>query len=686
MDRFTNQEFLYRQVPVDYSGIARINSIKGNTISFNQLAYISSGSTTFSGRTVTYDGTNKIVFSGTQTADYDGVSLIGTVNNTFKALGDYNIVQGHKYFAKISGDSSIKNCTVKFYISKTNGWGDTIRVLQETIGDGQLFQIPVNAEYTYFVFYLTVLSAVANGTYYINLFDLTLMGIDNLTTTAEVENWLSTHIGNLLYFDYTLGKLISFNGTGLKTTGKNLFDKSTISTLTVGYLNDDGTINGNTGFKISDYIPTFGNTNMAISSDLSAGNSPSVCWYDSSLNYISGEKWANRTQIVLSLPSNAKFIRVSLYDDRNGTGTFINSCQIEYGNAITTYEPYTSNTLSLPTSTYFPFGADKVNNVYDELIPNSDVYKRMGIVDLGNFTWNYNSSYGFYSSEALPKYVPLPDTHDVPNIKCAKYITASQDSVMTSGTKYLISYIRNTGQLLIATDETTSGSTLKSSLQGTFLVYALNTPLHNYGVLDLGDLEWTMYTVDGGNNHLFRSEVISGCKASTDANAVPNILCKNYRTVAQNSRANKTLSMQTSSTNKTFDIIDNSFNDASAFQTAMSGQYILFELSSPVAPSSMEDTYPIWQNGTEQILPENTSTPTTAPIIEDVDYATGIIEVITHPEPTQGGTTTGDGWYLVGEEATVIGTPNEHYAFDSWELDGEVVSTDPSYTFEVNDE
>ena len=62
-----------------------------------------------------------------------------------------------------------------------------------------------------------------------NLHNLTAMGIDNLTTTAEVEEWLSNNIGLLPYYDYTLGTLISFKGTGLKTENASQTESNTLS-------------------------------------------------------------------------------------------------------------------------------------------------------------------------------------------------------------------------------------------------------------------------------------------------------------------------------------------------------------------------------------------------------------------------------------------------------------------------
>jgi hypothetical protein len=54
-------------------------------------------------------------------------------------------------------------------------------------------------------------------------------------------------------------------------------------------------------------------------------------------------------------------------------------------------------------------------------------------------------------------------------------------------------------------------------------------------------------------------------------------------------------------------------------------------------------------------------------------------------DPVEGGTVIGTGDYAPGTSATLVATPNEGYAFNCWTLDGEVVSTEPSYTFTVTE-
>ena len=119
---------------------ATIQSIKGNTVKFNQLVGTSTSSLT--------------------------------------------LTNGHKYYTVIGGTKAI-----------TNGTGQSI--------------------------------SVTGGTDM--AIDLTLMGIDNLTTVEQVETWLSNNIGLLPYYDYTLGDLISFNGTGLKTENASQTENNTLS-------------------------------------------------------------------------------------------------------------------------------------------------------------------------------------------------------------------------------------------------------------------------------------------------------------------------------------------------------------------------------------------------------------------------------------------------------------------------
>ncbi len=57
--------------------------------------------------------------------------------------------------------------------------------------------------------------------------------------------------------------------------------------------------------------------------------------------------------------------------------------------------------------------------------------------------------------------------------------------------------------------------------------------------------------------------------------------------------------------------------------------------------------------------------------------------IATSSNPSNGGTTSGNGLYTHGQQCTVTATPAEGYAFENWTEGGSQVSTDASYTFTV---
>ena len=59
--------------------------------------------------------------------------------------------------------------------------------------------------------------------------------------------------------------------------------------------------------------------------------------------------------------------------------------------------------------------------------------------------------------------------------------------------------------------------------------------------------------------------------------------------------------------------------------------------------------------------------------------------ITAHADPTESGVVTGDGSYHYGETCTLTATANTGYTFVNWTKDGTQVSTNPSYSFTVNE-
>lgn len=200
--------------------IAKFLKIKGNTLVWNQL--IKNGNFADTSEWLTYNCTLSVS------------NNIATITDTSGGMGNIytpqatasKVIAGHKYYcvAEIKADG-IYNNAIRFRVgsspqvfrSETN-WVKRSVILEATI---------TNRDYIQFEVY-----AFNNGSTQCRncmCYDLTAMGIDNLTTTAEVEAWLLSHIGNLPYYDYIQGTLLSFNGTGIKTTDKHGTELGTLS-------------------------------------------------------------------------------------------------------------------------------------------------------------------------------------------------------------------------------------------------------------------------------------------------------------------------------------------------------------------------------------------------------------------------------------------------------------------------
>ena len=96
-------------------------------------------------------------------------------------------------------------------------------------------------------------------------------------------------------------------------TGVNLF---TTENLTVGsYLNQNGTLTSATNWRITDYIDISDLSKIELKGKGANGNNPSLCFYNSNKDYISGIPYLNRTDIIVDKPSNAVYSKISVFVD-----------------------------------------------------------------------------------------------------------------------------------------------------------------------------------------------------------------------------------------------------------------------------------------------------------------------------------------------------------------------------------
>ena len=144
-------------------------------------------------------------------------------------------------------------------------------------------------------------------------------------------------------------------------TGKNLFDKSTITENT--YIEENGNTGSSQVTNLSDYIGVKPNTSYTLSYDYSTllnSNQRNIIYYDENKTYISGLIYlpTNKTNTITT-PNNAKYIRFSY--DKNCYSIMLNE-----GSTSLPYEPYTDT----PTYKNIENIPKVIRNSYLEIMNN----------------------------------------------------------------------------------------------------------------------------------------------------------------------------------------------------------------------------------------------------------------------------------------------------------------------------
>ena len=121
-------------------------------------------------------------------------------------------------------------------------------------------------------------------------------------------------------------------GCGDKTA--NLFDKNSTPSATSYYLKDTGETASSASFNVSDFIAVDDSSQyIAIAVNVSS-SAPSLCFYDSSKQYISGVKYNQMQNVPFTTPAGTAYIKMSY------NKTLASDAMLTPGQAVIPYEPY----------------------------------------------------------------------------------------------------------------------------------------------------------------------------------------------------------------------------------------------------------------------------------------------------------------------------------------------------------
>jgi len=336
--------------------------------------------------------------------------------------------------------------------------------------------------------------------------DLTLLGIDNLTTVAEVEEWLEKNVGLRPYYAYNAGTILSFCGQTLKTVGFNQWDEQ----WELGDIDSTG-INAvnNNKIRSKNYIPVTPDTVYYFKSPVGFN----LFMYDINKNLViaynqgSGTyKYveANSTKQTLS---NVRYIRFSSIG--TSTTTYNHDICINLSNASKngTYEPYITHSLPVNITTLtgkklvggvptgssqviLPTGARRAGSIADSVIVErvggvpciTKIVRPLGSVDMGTLTWTkYTSGNHTFSAGIDDKRIVEGIGDSI--LVCAKYDVTERLSYANADAldKVILEQAATSpgGNRVIISDSAYASSdaaTFKSAMNGVTLIYELATP------------------------------------------------------------------------------------------------------------------------------------------------------------------------------------------------------------------
>ena len=362
----TNQQFTYRECPTTQDGTATIQSLKGNTLVWNQQIengnFADNSNWSFNALTPTI-ANNKATYSGFGS----GVSCQAryNLNSIFSNNHDYLICFDLETSAGIN--SRLMVVTSDWYVSYQTS---QVRYSSKTRISYVLSKNDLTLDFTRLWFVFDKPNDT-NPSWSITNFimvDLTQLNNSAITDATSFRSYFS-----LPYYAYDSGSLLSFNGTGIKTVGRNLFNPSSVAkgridNGNVGYASDttDLTVNGSqiqyTTIEryrgvVSDFIEVKPSTVYYLKLNLQISTGGCSVYYD---GYDENKNWLNRISgSSLSVGDNsihfttfgrAKYVRFSFQSYEVSTTTLDN---IMFIDADTSYEPYQSSTLYFTTATQY---------------------------------------------------------------------------------------------------------------------------------------------------------------------------------------------------------------------------------------------------------------------------------------------------------------------------------------------
>ena len=459
-------KFTFRKTAGDTAiadGVARIESIKGNSVVWNQtFGYGAKGAGVWDGNILTINGTHASALTTYDTKNTYGAKFVP-------------IVPSHKYYIGIEIMSGTITGDVTYVINPAKPYTKITLNSSTKSFNGIISQLDETVEYWFIRTYSTG-SEFTNVKVRHVVRDLTKMfGSGNEPTTLE-EYYQRKPLG-VDDNAYNEGEVIHVDVQSIESQGVNAWDEEWVL----------GTIANATGENIADssrirsknFIPIFPSTDYYCYYGEDAGSNHIYSYfYDKDKNLISaGSRISGK---VFTTPSNAHYLRISNYGATMTTYKGDICINISDSSINGKYFPYIKRVEDLSIiRKYFPDGMKSAGSAHDEIRYNKTTQKwekvvRIGEVDMGVMNWVYDGS-GYFMFE-LPKLIK--DIKYGNNIMTIYTTHKSEKTQAALPDKSILLYNGAAYPLLGVRDSAyTDAASFKAAMAGVMLYYELAEPI-----------------------------------------------------------------------------------------------------------------------------------------------------------------------------------------------------------------
>lgn len=509
-DEPTASEFTFRKSGggAILSGNARVQSVKGNSVVWNQLINNILSGTTYQKAWYPRRGVNYAsVQNGEIELRFDSQS--DAFGNSLRQQID--VRPGDKIYISYDYEShNVDEFGRRVFMAFTAGWSSKAVLSDnclakggEVVGHAEGFSIvpsdnSINALCIYFC-YTNITSPDTTPLKIANFRFVNLtkkFGAGNEPQT--IDDFYSRIPQGIDVDAYNEGEVIHMNVDAVKSVGFNQWDE----------VWEQGQISQTDGSNVaSDYHIRSKNfiKVMPRKTYMMVGTFR-VIFYDAEKKFV--DWWSVGNSREFTLPDNVFYVRLYAAGPTYNHDICINISDAEK-NGI--YEPYISRMQSLEIlRKYFPNGMRSAGTAHDEIRYNKatqkwEATKRIGEVDMGSLMWQLNNDGRFetYFSSARPSV----SVTEVGGILCSKYVAVS--ALDTYNGINGIS-IDSESKIWVRDSAYTDISSFKAAMQGVILYYELANPIVTE-IQETFNLDYEVW--NGGTEHAIADTPTSAFKA-----------------------------------------------------------------------------------------------------------------------------------------------------------------------------